>query len=304
MEPDPKLEELLRHTRWIEELAQRLVRDPAAAQDLAQSVWVVALRSGDRPRANLRGWLGAVLRNLARESHRRESSRGAVERAAARGEALPSADELLARAEAERKLVEVVTALDEPHRTTLLLRYFEGLTPAEIARREGVELASVTHRITRAHARLRERLGEREGRPGWLAALVPILRPPAPSGALPVWSLVMSSTIKIALGVVLVAGAALLYFRSTRAAEPEVVAPPVASAQPKAPPAAEHAQPLSGEREALASKPEAAPAAAVQAPVATAVGRIHGRVYRPDGQLTDGRRVRLVNMAPVNAKGQ
>ncbi len=304
MEQNPRLEELLRHTRWIEELAQRLVRDPAAAQDLAQSAWVVALRESDRPRTNLRGWLGAVLRNLARESHRREASRSAVERSGARGEALPSADELLARAEAERRLVELVTALEEPHRTTLLLRYFEGLTPAEIARREGVELASVTHRITRAHARLRERLREREGSADWLAALVPILRPPAPSGAFPVWSLAMSSAVKITLGVVLVAGAALLYFRSTRAAEPAPVAPPSASAQPKSPPAAEHAQPLASEREALAAKPESAPAAAAPAPAAPAVGRIHGHVYRPDGQLTDGRRVRLVNMAPVNAKGQ
>src|SRR5882672_2134182 len=85
MESDPKLEDLLRHTRWIEELAQRLVRDPAAAQDLAQSVWVVALRSGDRPRANLRGWLGAVLRNLARQPTRPD--RRAALRVNARGRA-------------------------------------------------------------------------------------------------------------------------------------------------------------------------------------------------------------------------
>jgi len=306
MEPNPRLEELLRHTRWIEELAQRLVRDPAAAQDLAQSAWVVALGAGDAPRTNLRGWLGAVLRNLARERHRRESSRGAVERSGARGEALPSADELLARAEAERRLAENVTALDEPHRTTLLLRYFEGLTPAEIARREGVELAAVAHRITRAHARLRERLGEREGGAGWLAALVPILRPSAPRSPSIHWSLAMSSALKIALAAVLVAGAALLYLRSTPAPEAEPVAAPLASAHPQPPPAAEHAQQLAGQRESVATNPEPvpAPAPAAQAPVAPAVGRIHGRVYRPDGQLTDGRRVRLVDMAPVNAKGQ
>src|SRR5260221_1091578 len=191
MESNPKLDELLRHTRWIEELAQRLVRDPAAAQDLAQSAWVIALRSNERPR-NLRGWRRSVLRSLARERHRHEAARPAIEHAGARGERLPSADELLARAEAERQLVETVTALEEPHRTTLLLRYFEGLTPAEIAAREGVELATITHRITRAHARLRERLGEREGGAGWLGALVPILRRPAPAGALPHSSLLIA----------------------------------------------------------------------------------------------------------------
>jgi RNA polymerase sigma-70 factor (ECF subfamily) len=298
MDENPRLDELLAHTRWIEELAQRLVRDPAAAQDLAQSAWVVALRSSERP-GNLRGWLSAVLRNLAREGHRREAARPAVERAAAPGERLPSSVELLARAEAERQLVESVTTLEEPHRTTLLLRYFEGLTPAEIAAREGVEPAVIAHRITRAHARLRERLG---GRERWFAALVPILRQPAPSGALPLGSLAMSTALKIALPVLLVAGAALLYFRSPDAPVPVVVAPPVASAQKTAPTSAEPVR--AEERAAVAPRPEAAPEAPAPAAAAPLVGRIHGRVYRPDGQLTSARKVRLVDMAPVNAKGQ
>ena len=297
MDSNPKLEELLRHTRWIEELARRLVRDPAAAQDLAQSAWVIALRSEERP-GNLRGWLGSVLRNLARERHRREARRPEVERAAAHSEKLPSPGELLARAEAERHLVEVVTSLDEPHRTTLLLRYFEGLTPAEIAEREGVELAVITHRITRAHARLRERLG---GREGWLAALVPILRRPAPAPALPHWSLLMASAAKIVVPLLLIAGVLFWYSRSTSAPGPASVPPPVSSAQP---PAAEPVAQVSSAREALAPKSEPAPAAAAPAAVVAALGRIHGHVYRPDGQLTSGRRVRLVNMAPVNAKGQ
>jgi RNA polymerase sigma factor (sigma-70 family) len=301
MESNPRLDELLRHTRWIEELAQRLVRDPAAAQDLAQSAWVIALRSDERPR-NLRGWLGAVLRNLARENRRREAVRPSIEREGARAERLPSSDELLARAEAERRLVEIVTTLDEPHRTTLLLRYFEGLTPAEIARREGVELASITHRITRGHARLRERLAERDDRDDWLAALVPILRPSAPSSAIPVGSLFMSAAFKIALPVVLLAGIVFWYSRSTNTAGPEPVAPSVSKAPPTA---AESVAKLSAEREPLKTEPApvvATPAAVVA--VVADVGRIRGRVYRPDGQLTNGRRVRLVNMAPVKAKGQ
>jgi hypothetical protein len=161
----------------------------------------------------------------------------------------------------------------------------------------------ISHRITRAHARLRERLRERAGRGDWLAALVPILREPAPGGALPLWSLAMSTALKIALPVLLVAGAALLWFRSTHASGPEPVAPSVASAPKSAPTTAE---PLRAEERAPALPQEKAPEPAAPAAVAAAplVGRIHGRVYRPDGQLTSARKVRLVNMAPLKAKGQ
>ncbi|MBK7644991.1 MAG: sigma-70 family RNA polymerase sigma factor [Planctomycetes bacterium] len=302
MENDRRVEELLRHTRWIEALAQRLVRDPAAAEDLAQSAWVIALRAQDAPRTNLRGWLGTVLRNLARERQRREAARPAVEGTAARGEELPSAGELLARAEAERRLVEIVTQLDDPHRSILLLRYFEGLAPAEIARREGVELASVTHRITRAHSRLREKLRERDGGAGWLAALAPILRVPAPQGALPIWSLCMSAALKIALPLVLLAGAALLWSRSGSTPAIEPVHAPLAGAQT----AVETESASTDTQRTPQVLQENAPYVSVPNAESAApeVGRIRGRVYRPDGQLTSGRRVRLVDMAPVHAKGQ
>ncbi|MEM6571338.1 MAG: sigma factor-like helix-turn-helix DNA-binding protein [Planctomycetota bacterium] len=85
----------------------------------------------------------------------------------------------MAEADAHRALVEHVMALDEPHRGTLLQRYFRGRTPAEIAAREGVTVASVSSRLTRAHAALRERLERDGGREQWHAALVPLLVSPA-----------------------------------------------------------------------------------------------------------------------------
>src|SRR3954468_18076690 len=86
----PALPELLAHTRWIEDLARSLVRDPGAAEDLAQSTFLIALERREPAPANLRGWLARVLRNKALETGRRESARNAVERLGARGEALPS----------------------------------------------------------------------------------------------------------------------------------------------------------------------------------------------------------------------
>ncbi len=304
---DPPIEELLRHARWIEELAHRLVRDPAVADDLAQSAWVLALRDPERPRANVRGWFARVLRNLARERHRREVQRAPVERRGARAEELPSPDELLERAEAERALVDAVTRLDEPHRTTLLLRYFEGLLPAEIARREGVTTASVEHRLTRAHARLRERLGEREER-GWLALLAPIVAQ-RPSFVVPSPEVVVMKVLSIAVvACALVAVGVFLFLRSAREDAPPLVADHGAVAK-----TVENLAPSERVERAAAAVPVASAAepaakedpAAAPAPDAAAgdTSRIRGRVLRPDGAPAARRKVRLVDMQPANGSG-
>ena len=54
---------------WVRRFAGALVREPAAADDLAQDTWLAAL---ERPRSEtpLRPWLVAVMRNLARLRHR------------------------------------------------------------------------------------------------------------------------------------------------------------------------------------------------------------------------------------------
>lgn len=317
---NPAVEELLAHTRWVEDLARSLVRDPAAASDVVQSAWVIALRDPDRPRHEIRGWLGTVVRNLARERHRREAQRSTVERSGARSEALPSAHELVARADAERALVRTVTELDEPHRTTLLLHYFEGLGTREIARREGVEIAVIAHRLTRAHARLRERLGARAGGAGWLAALAPILRVDvgvpglsrAKSSALQETRTTMTTSAKIVVPALCVAGlCAYLFLRTQDVAvnEPNVARADVASTRSSA---TTPVSPATDARRTPADPPvesrsrETAPADATATPVAQAVptgGRIHGSVLRPDASPAAGRRIRLVDMKPIDGKG-
>lgn len=57
MESNPvRIDELLAHAGWVRALAARLVRDPAAADDVTQEVWASALRSPPHERTNLRGW--------------------------------------------------------------------------------------------------------------------------------------------------------------------------------------------------------------------------------------------------------
>jgi RNA polymerase sigma factor (sigma-70 family) len=195
-----RLEALLEHADWVRRLARSLVADPARAEDVAQETWLAALRSPPAETGHLRAWLGAVVRNAARRSGRSEERRGRREAAAARDEALPSAAELVEQADLQRGIAALVIALEEPYRGTLLLRYYQGLGPAEIAARTGVPLNTVRTRLARGLEQLRERLDRRfESRGAWLTALAPLAATHAP-GVLAGSAVVSSGT---ALGAVL-----------------------------------------------------------------------------------------------------
>ncbi len=188
--PPVPIEALLAHSAWARDLARRLVGE-GEADEVLQETWLAALRRPPRAGGDPRPWLGRVLGSAARQRARRRRRVEAREAAAARDEALPSAAELAARAESQGLLIEAVLALDEPLRETLLLRYFEGLTGAEIARRSGVPAGTVRWRLHSALAELRAHLERRKGggRGGWCAALAPLLGPRAQlagAGGLPI----------------------------------------------------------------------------------------------------------------------
>ncbi len=185
--PDPQA--LLANDAYVRALARHLVADPGRADDLAQQAWIAALEHTPREEGSLRAWLAAIVRNLARKFARGEARRYARERSTARPEALPSTEEILAREEARRLLVQAVSGLEEPYRSAILLRYFEDLPPREIARRLGVPVATARTRVWRGLERLRARLdGEHGGdRAAWCAALAPLVSlssgPPAGEAA-------------------------------------------------------------------------------------------------------------------------
>ncbi|MEQ1893485.1 MAG: sigma-70 family RNA polymerase sigma factor, partial [Planctomycetota bacterium] len=169
---------LLAETDWTRALARSLAGEVHLADDLVQEAWVAALERPPSPDRPLRGWLATILRRRASDLGRERGGRERRERSVARDEALPSAHELVERAALQRTLVEAVLELDEPFRSTVLLRFFEGLAPREIARRSGTSVATVQSRLTRALERLRERLGRGGGRATWLSALAPLLGEP------------------------------------------------------------------------------------------------------------------------------
>ena len=179
--PIPPLESLLQHRSWVEAVARRLLRDEAAAEDLAQEAWIRALRSPPDPARDPKPWLRRVLKNLASNTRRSAGRRARHEQVGgehrARGrEGTRSPEALVAEAEQHRRLVGRVLDLEEPFKTVLVLRFYEGLTPPEIAERMDTAVGTVHSRLSRAVERLKQRLDAEEGgdRKAWIAGLLPL----------------------------------------------------------------------------------------------------------------------------------
>lgn len=166
---------LLEHAAWVRKVARELVRDPGTADDLAQETWLAFLRARPDPDRPLRPWFRTTLRNALSLRARRRSAQTWREAEVARPESLPSSDELLVKAEEQHRLARLVLDLDEPYRTTMLLRYSEGLTPSQIAEARGVPASTVRSHIHRGLAALRERLDADHGgdRRAWVLAFQP-----------------------------------------------------------------------------------------------------------------------------------
>ena len=169
------IEELLAHREWVRGLARSLVGDPDRADDVEQETWARALRRPPRQGGSVRAWLGRVVRSVWIDAHRSDRQRVLREMAASRPEAAHGVD-VVAQADAHRRVVQAAYELDEPYRTTLLLRYFEGLSVRNVASRTGVQEDTAKTRIRRALERMRARLatGDGHGRDDWRLALVPL----------------------------------------------------------------------------------------------------------------------------------
>src|SRR4051794_38389847 len=152
---------LLGHAAWLQRLASRLVA-AHAAEDVVQDTWLAALRRPPDAGRPARPWLAAVLRNFVRMRARaaaydaERSQRAGTDAASA--PALPTPETLLERHELLRMIAALVSALDEPYRTTVLLWSEEGLTLSEIARRQGVPVATVRWRLKEGLERIRRGL--------------------------------------------------------------------------------------------------------------------------------------------------
>jgi RNA polymerase sigma-70 factor (ECF subfamily) len=215
--PPPAPESLLADVVLARRLARRLVRDRALADDLAQEAWLHA--QDGAPRGSLQAWLGGIVRNLARQHRRAESRRVRREAAAARPEALPSAAESLERLAAQQDVVRAVLALPEPYRSTIVLRFHDGLPPRAIAARHGVPVATVKTRLARGLAQLRAALAKEHG--GEERALALVLLPLARDGNPIPWLATLTAmnlSLKLAVASAVVLG--IVVWSARRESEP------------------------------------------------------------------------------------
>ncbi len=182
--PDESLPELAGHRGFVEALARRLVFDQHLAEDLVQETLLAAMQNPPREKRALRAWLARVVRNLAYRTLRTRARRDRREKLAARPEATPPTGDLVARLAWHRIVVDTVLTLPNDMRETLILRFYEDLTPKEIAERQGIPSATVRSRLKRGLALMRERLDDtRGGRKAWTLGLIPLLFPSQPAAA-------------------------------------------------------------------------------------------------------------------------
>lgn len=154
-----------RYQQPVYALAFHVVRDPAAAQDVAQEAFISAftalknLRSDDA----FPSWLRRIARNKALAWRKEQECLAPLEEAAA----LPSQlDALGMKAETERREVDafgaevrrIVASLSDVLRLPLLLCYLHGVPTAEAARFLGIKEGTLRKRLHDGKKKLQERI--------------------------------------------------------------------------------------------------------------------------------------------------
>ena len=137
---------------------RRMGADLQTAEDIAQDSWLISLRDPPQERGRFRGWLHIVAIRMWRRSLVRDAERKHRELTSAR---VRHAERAEAQAPSGERspLYRFVEELAEPYRTTVLLRYFEGLEVGEIAERLSLPIGTVRTRLKRALRQLRLRCG-------------------------------------------------------------------------------------------------------------------------------------------------
>ncbi|HEV2619794.1 MAG TPA: sigma-70 family RNA polymerase sigma factor [Acidobacteriaceae bacterium] len=137
-----------RYHRLVYSVALRVLRDPAAAEDVLQEVFMQIWRNPDSfvpARGSLGGWLAIVARNRSIDTLRRKRPTTDIDD-------VPLASPGNLADEAERNsLMELarttIQMLPREQRKTLEMAFFDGLTHSEIAEMTGDPLGTVKTRI-------------------------------------------------------------------------------------------------------------------------------------------------------------
>jgi RNA polymerase sigma-70 factor (ECF subfamily) len=146
-----------RYSKIVYSVALRVLRDPAAAEDVLQEVFMQIWRNPGgfvATRGSLGGWLAVVSRNRSIDALRRKRPTESVDEMA-----LASNYNLADEAERNNMMEKargVIHQLPMEQRKTLEMAFFDGLTHSEIAEMTGDPLGTVKTRIRSALSTLRK----------------------------------------------------------------------------------------------------------------------------------------------------
>ena len=154
-----------RHVDRVHRICYRIVLDPSQVRDCVQEVWLKVFRNLGRFRSgkSFAAWLNTIAANTAIDFYRK----------CARQRSHPDADETYVRGLAadeqpasrqtdetpvQQKIREALEEIGVNQRTAFILRYFENMPTAEIARVLGCAEGTVRVHIHRSLLALRARL--------------------------------------------------------------------------------------------------------------------------------------------------
>ncbi len=146
-----------RYSRVVYSVSLRVLRDPAAAEDVLQDVFMQIWRKPDALAANrgtMGAWLAVVSRNRSIDAIRRRRPSDNVDDVV-----LTASTDLAAEAERSSMMERaryVIATLPIEQRKTLEMAFFDGLTHSEIAESTGDPLGTVKTRIRTALLVLRK----------------------------------------------------------------------------------------------------------------------------------------------------
>ena len=154
----------------ITAIALAITRDVQASEDIAQEAFLTAWQRLDRLRnsASFLPWLRQITRNLARDHLRANrnkplSGEGADLAIQMAADPSPTPSERLLQTEEEIVATEIISALPEESRETLLLYYREDQSSQQVATLLGLSDAAVRKRLSRARQTVRGELLQRFG---------------------------------------------------------------------------------------------------------------------------------------------
>ncbi len=156
-QPQRFVELIERHQQAVFAVARAYIKDAHLAEDVAQDVFLKAytsLAALQQPEL-FHSWLLQIARHHAAQARARQVRRPDQPGLSAAESAAPAQrtdDDRLGR------VLAGVEELPEPYRSTVLQKYQAGLSCKEIAEREGVAVGTITSRLTRALAMLRNAL--------------------------------------------------------------------------------------------------------------------------------------------------